>query len=123
MVRITETSIICECNHLTSFLSFFNKGAEVLQESNYDVWLAIPLITLSSLKTNVGFYIACTYWGLWLLLGILSMGADNKHFKGIGFLKLLYQISHPDSQNEASADQTIDSDASFYHEEKIDGNA
>ena len=83
VVRITETSIICECNHLTSFLSFFNKGAEVLQESNYDVWLALPHITLSSLKSNVGFYIACTYWGLWVIFGLIVMSVDSKSLKGL----------------------------------------
>ena len=30
VTRLTETSFICECTHLTNFMSFFNKGAEVL---------------------------------------------------------------------------------------------
>ena len=95
VVRLTETSFICECTHLTNFLSFFNMGAEVLQNSNYDVWLALPLITLSSLKTNIGFYIACSYWTLLFFLGLLSMRADRKQLKGNKKMKLLYEMSHP----------------------------
>ena len=64
---------------MTNFLSFFNKGAEVLQESNYDVWLALPQITASSLKTNIGFYIALSYWILLIIIGLLSISTDKKH--------------------------------------------
>ena len=86
----TATSFICECTHLTHFLSFFNKGASVLQDSNYDVFLALPLITLSSLKTNIGFYITCTYWSLLFLLGLLAARSDKKYLKGELFFQLLY---------------------------------
>ena len=100
VVRLTETSVICECTHLTNFMSFFNKGAEVLQESNYAVWLAIPQITLSALKTNIGFYIACSYWFLLFILGLLVCNTDRKHMRGRDKIKLLYEITHPSETGE-----------------------
>ena len=96
VVSISETSYICECTHLTNFLSFFNQGAQVLQDSNYDVWLALPLITLSSLKTNIGFYIACSYWILFFLLGGIAANTDHKLLKG-NRISLLYKLTHPSS--------------------------
>ena len=100
VARLAETSFICECTHLTNFLSFFNKGAEVLQESNYAVWLAIPQITLSALKTNIGFYIACSYWFLLFILGLLVCNTDRKHMRGRDKIKLLYEITHPSETGE-----------------------
>ena len=93
VVRITETSLICECSHLTNFVSFFNKGAEVLSESNYGVWLALPQITVSCLKTNIGFYIACSYWLAFLIIGALSCATDRKYLRG-NYFELLYQATH-----------------------------
>ena len=75
-MKFTATSAICECSHLTNFLSFFNKGAEVLQESNYDVWLALPQISASSLKTNIGFYLGLSYWTLFLTIGLTTLATD-----------------------------------------------
>ena len=82
VVRITQTSFVCECNHMTNFLSFFNKGAQVLTDSNYDVWLALPQMTAASLKTNIGFYITCTYWCAFFLIGLFVRAADRKHLQG-----------------------------------------
>lgn len=119
VVGFSTNSFTCECTHLTSFLSFFDKGVSVLQDSNYDVWLALPLITISSLKTNIGFYIACAYWGSLFLLGMFAMNSDRKHLKGRR-LKLLYEISHPSSSSE-ELDKTFESDASVYPVETFDG--
>ena len=116
----TETAFVCECNHLTIFLSFFNQGAEVLQESNYDVWLAIPHLTLQSLKTNIGFYIACTYWCAFSLLVILTCSADRKHLKGKR-IKLLYDLTHP--TREAQIDETLPTDCSVRPVEPSEGKS
>ena len=78
---------------MTNFLSFFDKGAEVLQESNYDVWLALPQITPSSLSTNIGFYIACSYWALFLAIGLCVTTIDRKRLRG-KHLELLYEATH-----------------------------
>ena len=122
VTKLTETSFVCECIHLKNFLSFFNKGAQVIQDSNYAVWLALPQITLSSLSANVGFYIVCTYWGLLFVFGLLAMLADKRDFKKVSRLKLLFRISRPAARNESPLDQTVDSDASVSWDETIESN-
>ena len=118
MVRLTDSSFVCECTHLTHFLSFFNKGAEVVQSSNYAVWLALPDITLSSLQANVGFYIVCTYWLLLLIFGVIAARTDRKRLKN-DFFSILYKLTHTESASEL--DNTFESDASVYPIETFEG--
>ena len=69
-----------QCHKCLGFFFFFL----------FSCFLALPLITLSSLKTNIGFYITCTYWSLLFLLGLLAARSDKKYLKGELFFQLLY---------------------------------
>ena len=99
---------------MTNFLSFFNKGAQVLQDSNYDVWKALPQMSESSLKTNIGFYIACTYWFAFLVFGSLAYTIDKKHLKGTKRVELLCEVTHSSSSPTAQSDEDIPNDTSVY---------
>ena len=80
-MRLTETSFITECTHLTSFASFFDYGAEIIRGANYNVWYALPMITPSSLIHNVGFYVVWIYWLLYFGFGLICLITDHKHLK------------------------------------------
>lgn len=53
---------------MTSFMSFLKTGLATLQESNYNVFVAITELNLVNLKENIGLYLALSYWGSFLLL-------------------------------------------------------
>ena len=99
--------MICECSHLTTFLSLFNKGAEVIQESNYDVWDDLVQISGASLKTNIGFYIACSYWVLFLVFGVAVISVDRKKLRRKKFL-VLYEETHLASFVESHPDSSLE---------------
>ncbi len=112
VVAIHDTYIEVETEHLTSFVSFFNKGAEVLANSNYNVWYALAEVTLASLKSNIGFYISVVYWGLYFLIGCLVMRSDRRKLAD-NRLQILFDATHPKQDND-DLDKTFESDASVY---------
>ena len=78
-----------ETRHLSSFVSFFDTGAEVLSHSNYNVFWALPHITPASLKSNVGFWAVLAFALAWLLLGCAGCLADRRSLRGDLFFENL----------------------------------
>ena len=93
LIEVNENAIKCGCNHMTDFMAFFNTGLAVLEGSNYDVFLAVTQLSLENLKSNVGSYIAVTYWASFLIFFFILRDIDSRKMKSLFYEKLFLQMT------------------------------
>lgn len=74
--EVTASSVKCSCTHMTDFAGFFKTGLSVLEDSNYDVFLALTQLNFSNLKHNIGLYFAVAYWALFIVLCLTLLPID-----------------------------------------------
>ena len=98
MVSVTATSIKCQCNHMTDFMSFLKTGLSVLEDSNYDVFSAVTQLRPSNLVNNVGVYFALSYWGSFLLFLVVVLLLDQRRLSDSYFEN--YFLSLQDRRRE-----------------------
>ena len=75
------------------------------------MWSTLPQITASSLKTNIGFHLACSYWALYFGLGLCAIATDRKFMRDKK-IKLLYEATHKSSNSLSELDLSGFSDPS-----------
>lgn len=74
---------------MTDFMVFFESGLSVLEQSNYDVLLALTELNFTNLKSNIGLYFIVGYWSLFLILCLLFTLVDRR-FKKTNFYHKLF---------------------------------
>lgn len=77
---------------MTSFAVFFDSGVDVLSSSNYDVLLALPNITLESLKMNLGFYLVLGWWGSLAFFSVICWICDSSKMRNQFLMHLGYSL-------------------------------
>ena len=74
----------------------------MLLSSNYNVWYALKYVSLTSLGTNVGFYVTFAYWGSLVVLGFLCGLIDKSRIKGNFFIALFDSTRSEEDQGYPS---------------------
>lgn len=78
----------CYCNHLTDFMSFLEKGNEVIDQSNYSIFSALNDIGPEDLLHNLAMQMAVFFWIIYILLAVLVVRVDHSKLKRSFFRKL-----------------------------------
>lgn len=100
---------------MTDFMSFVRPALSILEDSNYDVFLALGELNFSNLKVNLGFHFAVGYVLLFSFLLILFSLLDCRQFRN-RFEEQLYLALHKDDEtkpNTASHANTTHISSSF----------
>ena len=75
---LLQNELLCKCNHLTFFSSFFKTGIGILLAANIGVLFEVWGKTLGSMVLSYGFYSVAAFWVYFFTTTILIDRCDRK---------------------------------------------